>query len=125
MTTPTDSPGPEHVPGQLDLLTPHERQLIENPAYSPEFRRQLESELLQARDEQRRLTSLMEESRLRALDRVRDITRTYAETREQLDAAVARARQMDATWQQIADATGMTRQSAWRRWRQPEETEEP
>lgn len=105
------SPDPRHE------LTDEERRLLTDERWSASFRAQMESELLQAKAEQR----AAEESRLQALARVRDVGATAAETREQLDRAVAVARGHGATWQQIADALGMQRQSAWKRWSTPDD----
>lgn len=54
--------------------------------------------------------------RAEALELVAAAQRADKAARASLDDAVAEARALGATWQQIGDAAGMTRQSAWRRW---------
>lgn len=60
-----------------------------------------------------------------AVDHVRASAAAVTLDTETLDQAARDARRLGATWQQIADAAGMTRQSAWRRWRTPDEVTEP
>jgi hypothetical protein len=100
----TDTPdtGPEHVPGQLDLDVPD--------------RADLERELANVREQAERIAVQMSEFTVRAVDRVAAAAAAYAGAGEQLDKAVAEARGMGATWEQIGRAAGITRQSAWSRW---------
>jgi hypothetical protein len=105
MTTSTDSP--EHVPGQLSL-THHDGR--------PVTREELDRNRAELIAEGARLDFALLQHRDEALADVKKRTATAAEEGRLLDLAVAEARGLDATWQQIADAAGMTRQSAWRRW---------
>jgi DNA-binding phage protein len=105
MTTPTDRP-PEHVPGQLSFTIA--RGTIGGPLV-PVTREELTEQL-------ERLDFAQLEHRASALADVTRHTRDQAAAAAALDRAVAEARGLGATWQQIADAAGMTRQSAWRRW---------
>jgi hypothetical protein len=114
MTTTDDSP--EHVPGQMPLPYSITRE-----------------ELVSGNPERALLLEKLEELDMAALrhraEVLADIARHAAGAKlatDELDAAVAEARGLGATWQQIADAAGMTsRQVAWKRWRRPDETEAP
>lgn len=99
MTTPPDSPG--HVPGQLDLVP------------DPD---DLDAEGARLAAELDRVRALRMEHTLRAVSAVASAADRAALAGAELDAAVAAARDAGATWQQIADAAGMRRQSAWQRW---------
>jgi hypothetical protein len=68
------------------------------------------------RAELERLTALRDAGIIAALAYVRGHRDALAEHRTKLDQAVADARRRGATWQQIADAAGMTRPAAWERW---------
>jgi hypothetical protein len=94
----------EHVPGQLDLMPT-------DPA-------ELEDRTALARAELERLDLAREQLRLSALDRLAAAAATDKAADVALDAAVAEARAAGATWQQVADRTGMARPSAWQRWHQ-------
>jgi hypothetical protein len=107
MTAPTDSPG--NVPGQLDLhgFTPEE---------AADFSSAFSDRLTELAAERERLDLAVLEHRATALQ---DVTRYTAETATAsaaLDRAVAEARGVGATWEQIGAAAGMARQSAWKRW---------
>lgn len=119
MTSPTDRAG-DHVPGQLDL---HGRPA--GGRWTPEERADLERELAELRQASEQLDMALLAYRAEALQRITAATSAAAAAAADLDAAVAEARGMDVTWQQIADAAGMTRQSAWRRWRTPDEVDAP
>ena len=101
MTEPTDN-GPPLVPGQLDLA---DLTLEELAAADARFREEMD-----------RLRSRAETYRSERLADVAAKAQSSRTARAELDGAVAAARSAGATWQQIADATGMERQSAWRRW---------
>lgn len=73
-------------------------------------------ERAQLLDQLERLDMAQLEHRASALENVTRYTGAAAETARQLDAAVAEARGLGATWEQVGAAAGMTRQSAWRRW---------
>lgn len=105
MTTPTDRT--EHVPGQLDL-TGHDGR--------PVTREELDREREELREQGARLDFALLEHRSAALADVAKRSAAAAEEGRLLDLAVLEARGMGATWQQIADAAGMARQSAWKRW---------
>lgn len=66
--------------------------------------------------ERERLSLAVLEHRASALQDVTRYTAAAADVAADLDAAVAEARAAGATWEQIATAAGMTRQSAWKRW---------
>jgi hypothetical protein len=51
-----------------------------------------------------------------ALDGVTAAAQRRHAAEEELDAAVRTARGLRITWERIARAAGMTRQSAWQRW---------
>lgn len=106
MTTSDD-----HVPGQLDLVL----DLVPDDLDTQEDR---------VRAELDRLTALRMEHTVRAIDAVAGASIAWRRAVSKLDAAVADARSAGATWQQVADAVGMTRQSAWRRWSTPDDEEE-
>lgn len=104
MTQPTDRT--EHVPGQLHL--PHAITREELVAGNPE-----RAELLERIE---RLDMAELAHRADALQEVEKATAEDAAAGKALDEAVAIARGLGATWEQIGAAAGMTRQSAWRRW---------
>jgi hypothetical protein len=60
------------------------------------------------------------ESAEAALANLPNVARAQAQVEESLRGWVRRARQLGATWAQIGDALGITRQSAWERFA-PEE----
>jgi hypothetical protein len=99
MTHTPDSP--EYVPGQLDLVPDAGDLDAEDARLSAELER---------------VKALRMEHTLRAVSRVAGAAADWRAAGEELDAAVAAARAAGATWQQIADAAGMRRQSAWTRW---------
>jgi hypothetical protein len=103
MTDPTDT---EHVPGQLSITVA--RGVLGGPLV-PVSREEL-TEQLEALD-----LALLQH-RAEAVDEVAKKATADADAGHALDNAVHVARGLGATWQQIADATGMTRQSAWKRW---------
>lgn len=70
----------------------------------------------QLRQQLDRLEALKREGRARAVDGVAAATAQAKAWGEKLDQAVAAARSAGATWQQIADAAGMSRPAAWERW---------
>lgn len=107
MTKSADNP--EHVPGQLDLhgFTPEE---------AADFAAAFADRLTELQAERERLDLAQLEHRASALQKVAASTYEVTRVGAQLDAAVAEARGLGATWEQIAAAAGMTRQSAWRRW---------
>lgn len=90
-----------HVPGQLSLDGPAGD--LDARAYA--LRAQLEA--LDAA----KLAAVLE-----SLDGITARARDHREAGLALDQAAAEARGYGATWQQIADAAGITRQSAWKRW---------
>jgi hypothetical protein len=94
----------EQVPGQLDLIP-------DDPAA-------LEDAAAVARAELERLDLARLNLRLAALDRLTATSKANKQAATDLDNAVAEARAAGATWQQIADGTGMARPSAWNRWHQ-------
>lgn len=106
MTEPTDNP-PPHVLGQLDLS---DREL--SPAELAAADEAFSAELDRIRQARVNYTT-------RALELVRAAAAADALTGSELDKAVANARAAGATWQQIGDAVGMARQSAWKRWASP------
>ena len=55
-------------------------------------------------------------ARTEALTGVQLAAQAFHGAGRRLDEAVAEARAYDATWQQIADAAGMAKPSAWKRW---------
>jgi hypothetical protein len=70
----------------------------------------------QLRAELDRLDTAKNAARTEALAAVQIAAAAHAGAGRRLDEAVAEARAYDATWQQIADAAGMARPSAWKRW---------
>lgn len=70
----------------------------------------------QLRRELDRLEALKTEGRGRALDRIRMCSEATTFAGDNLDAAVAAARSLGLTWQQIADAAGIVKSAAWERW---------
>lgn len=76
----------------------------------------LERQTAAAAAELDRLRSLALEHTLRAVDAVRGAAGTLRSAAAELEEAVRLARAAGATWQQVADACGMTKQSAWQRW---------
>ena len=117
MTEHTDSTE-QHVPGQLDVFG-RAAWTVAGDRWTPEQRAELERELADLRQQGERLDLALLEYRTAALQKVRAATAAAKEADNQLDAAVAEARGTDATWEQIGAATGMTRQSAWKRWVSP------
>src|SRR4051812_19120596 len=101
MTGMDDTPPPHPGPGQLAL---------DGPAGD------LDARGHQLRAELDRLDLAKIAAREEALNAVRDRAILQRATAAELDAAVAEARGYGATWQHIADAVGITRQSAWDRW---------
>lgn len=121
MTTPTDRPEDRitrdlHVAGQLDFhgFTGEE---------ADDFAARFADRLTELQAERTRLDLAQLAHRTSALEDVKRYTVTASDAESRLDAAVAEARALGATWREIGDAARMTRQSAWRRWRTPEETE--
>jgi hypothetical protein len=100
------------VRGQLNLhgFTPEE---------ADDFAASFDDKLSELAGERERLDLALLEYRTEAVDAVRVKATAAADAGSALDAAVRRARGLNATWQQIADAAGMTRQSAWKRWSSP------
>jgi enamine deaminase RidA (YjgF/YER057c/UK114 family) len=94
----------EHVSGQMPLM-PDDPAALEDAAAA-------------ARAELERLDLARLNLRLAALDRLRATDKATKDAAAALDGAVAEARAAGATWQQVADATGMARPSAWQRWHQ-------
>ncbi len=97
MTAPPDNPP---VPGQLGLddaddLAAEERELAE---------------------QQRQLAARIDAARSTALDSITAAAQRKRGADEELTLAVARARAAGVTWEKIAAAAGITRQSAWQRW---------
>ena len=76
----------------------------------------LEQQTAAAAAELARLEALKLEHTLRAVDGVRRTAGSWRSALAELDQAVHVARAAGATWQQIADAAGMTKQSAHGRW---------
>lgn len=95
---------PAHVAGQLGLV-PDDL----SPAALADAR-------TAARAELERLELAVVQQRAEALERARQHSAHVRTQTAELDAAVAEARAAGATWQQVADAVGITRQSAWARW---------
>lgn len=85
---------PENVPGQLPLV----------PGDFTEQEAAVRAEL-------DRLTALRDAGILAALEYVRGHRDALAEHRTKLDQAVADARRLGATWQQITDAAGLPREA--------------
>ncbi len=108
MTEHTDVPGQIGLPGLMPTFDYDELRDL-----SPEQRANL-AKLL---DET--ITAVREDERRSALGRVTATAQTADVAGAELDAAVLAARAKGATWQQIANAAGMRRQSAWRRWSSP------
>jgi thioredoxin reductase len=109
MTTPDDRT--EHVPGQLELSTQGitvARGFVGGPLV-PVSREEL-AQQMEALDVQ------LLAHRIEAVDEVKKKATSATDAGLALDNAVHVARGLGATWQQIADATGMQRQSAWKRW---------
>lgn len=121
MTEPTDNAVPAHVPGQL-TFTP------DSDPVAVLFTRALNGDqeaLEQIAGMSDRLDMAVLEHRTSALEHVARCYAADTAAGKQLDDAIAEARGLGATWQQIGDAVGMTRQSAWKRWHRPDETEAP
>lgn len=76
----------------------------------------LDQQAAQLRADLDRLAALKIEGLTRALDAVASAAATSTTARERLDQAVAAARGAGATWEQIAEAAGLQRSSAWERW---------
>lgn len=76
----------------------------------------LDAELERLQRETQRVTAMRHEAAVRAVDTIAAAAKNAGEADDALDRAVRDARATGCTWQQIADAAGMTRQSAWRRW---------
>lgn len=98
MTNPPDGP-PVHVPGQLRLVG--------------------EEGSLNLADALARVRDLEQEQRIgraAAVSAVADAAQARHATGAALDQAVTEARAWGASWQEIADAAGITRQTAWKRW---------
>lgn len=87
----------EHVPGQL--------------RWGPD-----EDRVERLRAELEQLEALRTEQIAEGLSGVRYAAGSWRSAAAELDDAVARAKRAGASWQQIADAVGITRQSAWKRW---------
>jgi hypothetical protein len=99
-----DTPEPPDLsPGQLDLA-PHLRG-----AWSLEQRADLRDQLEDWEREHAQRTAA-------AVERVTHAAAAARASHTTLDAAVQEARRLGATWQQIGDAVGITRQSARARW---------
>lgn len=97
------------VRGQLDFagFTPDE---------ASDFAASFEDRITELEEERRRLDVARLEHRASALEALRQHLETQQRTTLLIDTAVAEARGLGATWQQIADAAGMRVQSAWERW---------
>lgn len=91
---------PPLPPGQLSLDRPDD----------------LDDRAVRLRAELDRLDLAKTQARSEALTAVHLAAAAHAGAARRLDEAVAEARAYDATWQQIADAAGMARPSAWKRW---------
>jgi isopropylmalate/homocitrate/citramalate synthase len=89
----------EDVPGQLPLV--------------PE---DVGEQTARAREQLTALEELRRHGIATTLDRVRVAAAADTAAGDALDQAVAAARRVGATWQQIADAVGIARPSAWERW---------
>jgi hypothetical protein len=114
MTGMADNPSPPHVPGQLEVSDERIAALGSTVAaaggsWSGEQRRELLAEL-------ERYDELRAAQTLEALDRVATAAAADRAAGTALDEAVKTARRFGATWQQIGDAVGITRQSARARW---------
>lgn len=82
-------------------------------------RREVEEELAQLREQRQRIENELAEYRARAVVSVEEAAAAHGEASEQLDQAVARARDYGASWADIGRAVGITRQSAHERWGEP------
>jgi hypothetical protein len=102
----SESPDSPPVPGQLEFLP--------NLA-------DLDAELERLQRDSERLAALRTEHTFRALDRIAAATAARAQAADDLARAVADARAVGATWDQIGKAAGMTRQSAAERWGRAEQ----
>jgi hypothetical protein len=76
----------------------------------------IDDRMAQLREELDRLDLAKEQARSDALQAVRDAGNRHRNAGRTLDVAVAEARGYGATWQQIADAVGLTKPAAWERW---------
>lgn len=76
----------------------------------------LDAELARLQRDTERLAALRTEHTFRALDRIAAATAARDQAATDLARAVADARAVGATWEQIGKAAGMTRQSAHDRW---------
>jgi ATP-dependent protease Clp ATPase subunit len=77
---------------------------------------QIISELPESRTEPRLLPWEQTASLQAALANLPNVARAQAQVEESLLGWVRRARTLGATWAQIGDALGITRQSAWERF---------
>jgi hypothetical protein len=103
--TSTPDPAGDKIAGQLGLL-PDEL----TPAALEDARAAATAEL-------ERLDLAAMQARGEALAAVARWTAARKDAGDQLDDAVATARGLGATWQQVADAAGVRLQSAWERWK--------
>lgn len=97
MTKPPEHP--DHVPGQLRMVG--------------------EEGSLSLADALARVRDLEQEQRVgreAAVRKVADAAKADRTAGALLDQSVAEARAWGATWQQVADAAGIARQTAWKRW---------